>query len=85
MATEQKEQSKVCEEKLDPQEEEVKEEEEPKWCRVPSITLPTSTFRNSDVYQSEREMNEAIRNGTFELRKTMALKNGRLFFLCHNK
>ena len=77
MATEQKEQLLGCEEK--------KEETEKtlKWLRVPKIVLPTSTFRNSDVYQSEAEMNAAIKDGTFELRKTMIIRNGRLFFLCH--
>ena len=77
MATEQKERSRACEEKL------MEKEEKSKWLRVPKIELPTSTFRNSDVYQSEAEMNAAIRDGSFELRKTMVLKNGRLFFLCH--
>ena len=77
MATEQKVQFLDCEEKKE------ETEETSKWLRVPKITLPTSTFKNSDVYHSEAEMNAAIKDGTFELRKTMVLKNGRLFFLCH--
>ena len=77
MATEQRERLLECEEKKE------ETEETSKWLRVPKITLPTSTFRNSDVYQSEAEMNAAIKDGSFELRKTMILKNGRLFFLCH--
>ena len=77
MATEQKEQLLECEEKK------TEKEEKLKWLRVPKIVLPTSTFRNSDVYQSEAEMNAAIKDGSFELRKTMVLKNGKLFFLCH--
>ena len=77
MEKEQKEQSVECEEKKE------ETEKTSKWLRVQKITLPTSTFRNSDVYHSEAEMNAAIKDGSFELRKTMVLKNGRLFFLCH--
>ena len=75
MATEQKKQSKVCEEKT--------KEEPLNWRRVPSVILPTSAFANSNVYKTEAEMNAAVRNGTFNLNKTMVLKNGKLFFLCH--
>ena len=56
-------------------------QEEHKWLRVQPITLETSVFRDK-VYQTRAEMQRAVKNGTFNLNKTMAIKNGRLFFLC---
>ena len=82
----QEEPSRACEGKkllLEDLEEEAKkqEEEEHKWRRVQAITLDTSVFRDK-VYQTRAEMQRAVKNGTFDLNKTMAIKNGRLFFLC---
>ena len=82
----QEELSQVCEEKQLILEEEEKpkkleQEEEYKWQRVQAITLDTSVFRDK-VYQTRAEMQRAVKNGTFNLNKTMAIKNGRLFFLC---
>jgi len=74
------EQKQLCKECIEKKEEE--KQEEPKWVKVPAVTLAPSAFREAEIYRSEREMNEAIRNGTFELRRTMTLKNGRLFFMC---
>lgn len=81
----------VCEEKQLILEEEEKEaiekaekleqEEQYKWLRVQPITLDPSVFRDK-VYQTRAEMQRAVQNGTFNLNKTMAIKNGRLFFLC---
>ena len=84
--------SQVCEEKQLILEEEEKEaaiekaekleqEEQHKWLRVQPITLDPSVFRDK-VYQTRAEMQRAVQNGTFNLNKTMAIKNGRLFFLC---
>ena len=52
----------------------------PKFMPVPSMKLPVTLFPK--VYQSVEEMEKAKRNGTFDLKKTMCLKNGRLYFLC---
>ena len=59
-------------------------EEKPpvKWQRVQAVTLPTTAFRPGSIYTSAREMNKAVDKGTFDLNKTMALRNGRLYFLC---
>ena len=54
--------------------------EKPKWSRVQSMKLPVSQFRK--VYQSAEEVEKARREGTFDIMRTMVLKNGRLFFLC---
>ena len=54
--------------------------EKKKWSRVPSTKLPVSQFRN--VYQSVAEVEKAKRDGTFDINKTMILKNGRIYFLC---
>ena len=74
MTHEQEKCSEICEEKRP---------EKPTWQRVQSITLQSSAFRPGRVYATEKEMNDAVKNGTFELRKTMAIKNGRLFFMCY--
>lgn len=73
MTHEQEKCSEICEEK----------QAEPTWQRVPSITLQSSAFRPGRVYATEKEMQRAVKNGTFELRKTMVIKNGRLFFMCY--
>ena len=49
--------------------------------KVPQIKLNTTDFKN--VYQSKAEMDAAVKAGTFDINKTMALKNGRLFFLAY--
>ena len=88
----QEELSQVCEEKqliLEEEEEEKpekleqeeEEKEQHKWLHVQPITLDTSVFRDK-VYQTRAEMQRVVQNGTFNLNKTMAIKNGRLFFLC---
>ena len=53
-----------------------------KWQRVQAVTLPTTAFRPGSIYTSASEMNHAVKKGTFDLNKTMALRNGRLYFLC---
>ena len=76
----QKELLKVCEEKRE-EENRGEKGEEVKWLKVPAVTLDPSVFQNK-IYQTRAEMDRAVRNGTFNLNKTMAIKNGRLFFLC---
>ena len=43
----------------------------------PSAIMPGS------VYTSKKQMDKAVKDKTFHINKTMALKNGRLFFLCY--
>ena len=35
------------------------------------------------TYKSMAEVERARRNGTFDIHRTMFLKNGRLFFMCY--
>ena len=58
-----------------------KEEEEVKWLYTPKQVLPVSDFRK--VYKSAAQMNEAVRRNRFDLNRTMALRNGKLYFLCY--
>ena len=52
---------------------------EPKPYRV----LPTD-HRRADVYQSEQQVAAALRDGTFEVRKTMYLhSDGKVYHLCY--
>ena len=71
----------LLEEEEKPRKKTTEEPEEHKWLRVKPITLDPSVFRDK-VYQTRAEMQRAVKNGTFNLNKTMAIKNGRLFFLC---
>ncbi len=36
------------------------------------------------TYKSMAEVERARRNGTFDIHRTMFLKNGRLFFMCYD-
>ena len=60
---------------------EEEEEEEVKWLYTPKQVLPVSDFRK--VYKSAAQMNEAVRRKRFDLNRTMALKNAKLYFLCY--
>ena len=40
-------------------------------------------LKPGSIYKTKAEMDEAVKNKTFHINKTMALKNGRLFFLCY--
>ena len=52
-----------------------------KWLYTPKQVLPVSDFRK--VYKSAAQMNEAVRRKRFDLNRTMALRNGKLYFLCY--
>ena len=54
-----------------------------RFYRVPQIKLQTSQFKPGSVYKSKAEMDRAVREGKFDINKTMALKNGQLFFLAY--
>ena len=56
------------------------EDVNPKCQRVPSMKLPVSQFQKA--YQSAEEVQRAKKNGTFDINRTMVMRNGRLFFLC---
>ena len=47
------------------------------------MKLDVHSFRPGSVYTSKKQMDKAVENKKFDLNKTMALKNGRLFFLCY--
>ena len=51
--------------------------------KVPSMKLDVHTFRPGSIYKSKAEMDAAVKRNKFDLNKTMALKNGRLYFLCY--
>ena len=51
--------------------------------KTPQLKLDTSQFKLGSIYTSKAEMDKAVRQGTFDINKTMALKNGRLFFLAY--
>ena len=59
-------------------------EENLKFQRVQSMKLDVHSFKPGSIYTSKKQMDEAVKNKTFDLNKTMALKNGRLFFLCYD-
>ena len=63
------------------EEKEEKEEEEVQWLYTKKQVLPVERF--SRVYTSAAQMNEAVRRNRFDLNRTMALKNGKLYFLCY--
>ena len=54
-----------------------------RFYRVPQIRLQTSQFKPGSIYKSKAEMDRAVREGKFDINKTMALKNGQLFFLAY--
>ena len=58
-----------------------KKEEEVKWLYTPKQVLPVYEFQK--VYKSAAQMNEAVRRNRFDLNRTMALRNGKLYFLCY--
>ena len=47
------------------------------------MKLDVNQFKPGSIYTSKQEMDKAVKNKTFHIDKTMALKNGRLFFLCY--
>ena len=47
------------------------------------MKLDVHQFRPGSIYKSKEEMDKAVKMKKFDLNKTMALKNGRLFFLCY--
>lgn len=47
------------------------------------MRLPVTRFPRA--YQSLAEVNRAKKNGTFDIWRTMQLKNGQLFFLCYEE
>ena len=57
-------------------------EEEVKWLYTQKHVLPVSSFREN-IYRSKDQMDKAVRNNKFHINNTMALKNGRLYFLCY--
>ena len=63
------------------EEKEEEEEEEVQWLYTQKHVLPVEGF--SRVYTSAAQMNEAVRRNRFDLNRTMALKNGKLYFLCY--
>ena len=58
-------------------------EENLKFQRVQSMKLDVHSFRPGSVYTSKKQMDKAVESKKFDINKTMALKNGRLFFLCY--
>ena len=60
---------------------EEEKEEEGKWLYTPKQVLPVYEFQK--VYKSAAQMNEAVRRNKFDLNRTMALRNGKLYFLCY--
>ena len=67
--------------KKEEEEEKKEEEEEVQWLYTQKHVLPVEGF--SRVYTSAAQMNEAVRRNRFDLNRTMALKNGKLYFLCY--
>ena len=59
-----------------------KKEEEVKWLHTTKHVLPVSSFREN-IYRSKKQMDKAVQNNKFHINNTMALKNGRLYFLCY--
>ena len=57
-------------------------EEEVKWLYTQKHVLPVSSFREN-IYRSKEQMDKAVRNNKFHINNTMAMKNGRLYFLCY--
>ena len=57
-------------------------EEEVKWLYTRKHALPVSSFREN-IYRSKDQMDKAVRNNKFHINNTMAMKNGRLYFLCY--
>ena len=47
------------------------------------MKLDVHQFKPGSIYTSKKQMDKAVKNKTFHINKTMALKNGRLFFLCY--
>ena len=60
---------------------EEEKQEEVKWLYTPKQVLPVYDFRK--VYKSAAQMNEAVRRNRFDLNRTKALRNGKLYFLCY--
>lgn len=60
---------------------EEEKEEEVKWLYTRKQVLPVYEFQK--VYKSAAQMNEAVRRNQFDLNRTMALRNGKLYFLCY--
>ncbi len=58
-------------------------EENLKFQRVQSMKLDVHQFKPGSVYTSKEQMDKAVKDKTFHINKTMALKNERLFFLCY--
>ena len=52
-----------------------------KWLYTRKQVLPVYEFQK--VYKSAAQMNEAVRRNQFDLNRTMALRNGKLYFLCY--
>ena len=59
-----------------------KNETEVKWMYTQKHVLPVSSFREN-IYRSKEQMDKAVREKKFHINNTMALKNGRLYFLCY--
>ena len=57
-------------------------EEEVKWLYTQKHVLPVSSFREN-IYRSKKQMDRAVQNNKFHINNTMAMKNGRLYFLCY--
>ena len=57
-------------------------EEDVKWLYTQKHVLPVSSFREN-IYRSKDQMDKAVRNNKFHINNTMAMKNGRLYFLCY--
>ncbi len=47
------------------------------------MKLDVQNFRPGSIYKTKAEMDAAVKRKKFDLNKTMALKNGRLYFLCY--
>ena len=47
------------------------------------MKLDVHNFRPGSIYKTKAEMDAAVKRNKFDLNKTMALKNGRLYFLCY--
>ena len=47
------------------------------------MKLDVHQFKPGSIYKTKAEMDKAVKMKKFDLNKTMALKNGRLFFLCY--
>lgn len=47
------------------------------------MKLDVEDFKPGSVYRSKKDMEDAVKRNKFDINKTMALKNGRLFFLCY--